>query len=363
MFINKTLKTLLLIFVLGISLGCQFLPSKGAFTRADDVVNPIEQFSELDLIVLIAGYDAKNTCKVKTEQKVTTSENVQCAINLFYEENKKNNANFKSKNDKEEKSLNDIELKRNRIIERVVSASQVQCDKYIDHLQSAAAQEDFALGSITTLLAGVGGLVTDTTSARALSGAAGITSGIDAQFKESFFSNFAVHVLSPAIRLRRNELLNRIDENKGNTIFEYTLERGLKDAFEYHGSCNMITGLEVASASIQKKKESDETETARVLNEATKLLADLQKERQQIDPRIDALPDAPIDNQIVALKQKTLELQSERNQIKRELENIQTHPNTYRYADIVRNLKSRLNIITEKLYDNLDELDKAAAAR
>lgn len=143
------------------------------------------------------------------------------------------------------------EAARNRILERLVAASGVSCDQYVDNLQVILSEEDFALGAVTTALAGAGGLVGAEGLAKALSGTAAIVSGVDARFKDSFFANFATHVLAPAMRARRTELLRELRARRADTLTQYSLEQGLADVLAYHGACNMTVAVEVASAAVK----------------------------------------------------------------------------------------------------------------
>lgn len=150
------------------------------------------------------------------------------------------------------------EAARNRILDRLVSASTASCDDYVDNLQTILSEQDFAFGSVTTILAGAGGLVGAESVAKALSGTASIVSGVDSQFKESFFSSFATHVLSPAIRTRRAELLRDIRPHRAEMLTQYSLEQGLADVLAFHGACNMTVAVEVASAAVKQAEQRNE---------------------------------------------------------------------------------------------------------
>ena len=154
---------------------------------------------------------------------------------------------------------NSAEAARNRIVDRLVAASAASCDGYMDNLQTVLSEQDFAFGSVTTILAGAGGLVGAESVAKALSGTAGIVSGVDSQFKESFFASFATHVLAPAIRTRRAELLRDMRPHKAETLTQYSLEQGLADVLAFHGACNMTVAVEEASAAVKQAEQRNES--------------------------------------------------------------------------------------------------------
>ncbi|MFT4101062.1 MAG: hypothetical protein QM674_08520 [Burkholderiaceae bacterium] len=96
----------------------------------------------------------------------------------------------------------------------------------------------------TTILAGAGAIATPATTVRALSGLAGISSGVGAELQQSYFSNLATQVIVPGIDLARADLRTEIASKRGRSISEYTLEAAIADAARYHGACSMNAGLE-----------------------------------------------------------------------------------------------------------------------
>ncbi len=81
-----------------------------------------------------------------------------------------------------------LKLRRNRLQDRLLSASNQRCGVYTTRLRSLDARTNFLFGSITTAIAGAGAIVTGATAARSLAGIAGILTGGRAEFNQSYFS-------------------------------------------------------------------------------------------------------------------------------------------------------------------------------
>lgn len=146
----------------------------------------------------------------------------------------------------------DLQLRRNMVQERILAASVQRCGNYVRFLKQFDTEIGFSLGSLATTLAGVGAIVTPANAARALSGAAGITTGVNAEFQQQFFSKLAMQVITKGIEARRTALYKEMEEKQKNTILEYTVEAAVKDALAYHNACTLLTGLEEAGASIER---------------------------------------------------------------------------------------------------------------
>jgi len=146
----------------------------------------------------------------------------------------------------------DLQLRRNMVQERILAASVQRCGNYVRFLKQFYTEIGFSLGSLATTLAGVGVIVTPANAARALSGAAGITTGVNAEFQQQFFSKLAMQVITKGIEARRTALYKAIEGRQAREISQYTVEAAVKDALEYHNACTLLTGLEEAGASIER---------------------------------------------------------------------------------------------------------------
>src|SRR5262249_39567241 len=100
--------------------------------------------------------------------------------------------------------------RRNSIQERILAASAQRCGRYKRFLKQYEGESNFLLGGLTTALAGAGALISPVIAARALSGSAGVTSGVNAEFNDKLFAKLSVQVLTKAIEARRKAIYDDI---------------------------------------------------------------------------------------------------------------------------------------------------------
>ena len=141
---------------------------------------------------------------------------------------------------------------RNRIQERILAASNQACGEYKHDLKQLDARFNFILGSLTTGLAGAGAIFTGVDIVRALSGAAGITSGVRAEFNNDYFQNKTIQVITDGLESKRQEIYEKILEDREQDLEKYPVQRAIKDAIKYHENCSLISGLEQAAISIER---------------------------------------------------------------------------------------------------------------
>ena len=145
-------------------------------------------------------------------------------------------------------------LLRNRIQDYLISASNEQCRIYSANLRVAAAEPNFWLGTLTTLFGAAGAATTVVQSARTLAALAAGTSGIRAEFNQDFFASQTADVIIGAFNSARKEKLaamNSARGDKGNKpLLEYTIERAVADAIQYHGDCSIAAGLTHANKAL-----------------------------------------------------------------------------------------------------------------
>lgn len=139
--------------------------------------------------------------------------------------------------------------RRDRVQDRLIAASNQRCNVYKTYLKRLDSHAGFLFGALSTALGGAGAIVTGETAARTLSGLAGITSGVGAEYEKNFFANVATHFIIPGIDQRRDEILAEIATKRGDAngtatpITKYTVERAVADVSLYHGACSLNVGL------------------------------------------------------------------------------------------------------------------------
>ena len=83
-----------------------------------------------------------------------------------------------------------------------------------------------------------------------------MTSGVRAEYNDVYFSSQAFELVSKAIRSVRDKTLKGIrDERRGKSAKDYTLEAAVGDAVRFHGTCNVLAGLEEASDAVTRERD------------------------------------------------------------------------------------------------------------
>lgn len=140
------------------------------------------------------------------------------------------------------------ESRRNAIQAEIMRASNQRCGVYETHLRRLQSNTGFILGSAATALGGLGSIFTAADTARALAGSAGITSGINAEFQENFFSSVIAPVIINGINKRRERFQNALPEKTKKNLADYPLPAAVADAVKYAAACNVSEGI----AEVQK---------------------------------------------------------------------------------------------------------------
>jgi len=141
-------------------------------------------------------------------------------------------------------------LLRNSVQDRLIASSNAICREYKNGLKRSHAETNIDYGSTSTLFGGLGAMVTSATPARLLSGAAAVTNGMRAEVNQSMYSMLAIEIVTKAIDKSRQDVLKEIDISQRKEIGNYTIERALADAEEYHTRCSLLSGLQEASSAV-----------------------------------------------------------------------------------------------------------------
>lgn len=143
-------------------------------------------------------------------------------------------------------------MERNKVQDRIILASNASCEKYKSILKERQSKANFWLGTAATTFGAAGAVVTGAEAGRTLAALSGTSSGVRAEYNQSYFSDLAAQVITKGITARRAQILETIDSARAKTLTEYTVEMAIADAITYHGSCSLIGGLEQADAAIVK---------------------------------------------------------------------------------------------------------------
>lgn len=158
---------------------------------------------------------------------------------------------------------------RNSVQDRIVAASVQRCDFYKRYLKRVDQSVNVVLGSLATITGAAGAIVTGVSAARALAGTAGILSGLRAQANEDMFASLAIHAITNGIDAKRSEIQTAYLKKRKDEItaepYSYTVEAAVADALEFHGACNLVTGLQAAGAAAERKSNPGLVEVEAIL--------------------------------------------------------------------------------------------------
>lgn len=142
------------------------------------------------------------------------------------------------------------EDRRNRVQQRLIGASDMNCGIFTQRIYGIQATGNFALGSLATAVGGAGAIVTDVNSARLLSGLSAITSGIRAEMNEDFFRKQWIEALVKAIGNERSRLRDEIATKSTKSITDYPVEAAVADAIRYNDACSLVEGLKEVNRAV-----------------------------------------------------------------------------------------------------------------
>ena len=198
-----------------------------------------EVFEEIDLALLLNPNPADKKCDGASTGHADTDgrRRLECAFASFYGESKERL------------------LRRNRVQDRLVAASNQRCADYKQHVRRFDSTSNIALGGLTTLSAGLGAILTHADTVRALSGAAAITSGFRAEMNETYFQQNTIQVIASGFERRRAVLRAEMEKKRKETIEDYTVEYAVADALVYHDACSLLAGLE--EIALSQKRAAD----------------------------------------------------------------------------------------------------------
>ena len=143
--------------------------------------------------------------------------------------------------------------RRNSVQDKILAVATSRCNVFKTFLRRQQTDGNFYFGSATTIASVLGALLPGARDVRHMAGAAGIFSGLQAEFNQSYYSNLAAQVIVEGIELRQSQLKERLYAGaREASVVAYTMEAAIADALVFDGSCSALTGLVMAQDSIQQ---------------------------------------------------------------------------------------------------------------
>lgn len=145
----------------------------------------------------------------------------------------------------------DTEERRNAVVGALLMASERNCDIYMENLRGYQStwRTGFSLASVA--LGAAGSIVTDSASARLLSGLSGASTGASGKLDENILGGMAAEVMLSGVRAAREPYRRAILDNLDTDYSEWPVEIAIADVFRYHGRCNVVSGLAAAQNAIE----------------------------------------------------------------------------------------------------------------
>lgn len=142
---------------------------------------------------------------------------------------------------------------RDSVQDKILAASTSRCNVFKTHLRRKQAETNFVFGSLTTVAGVLGAVAGGVTSPRNFAGAAGLFSGLQAEYNQNYYSNLAAHVITQGIELRQKRLTEELVRyREDRAIDAYGLEAAINDAIFIDGNCSVVAGLIEAQESIRQ---------------------------------------------------------------------------------------------------------------
>jgi hypothetical protein len=143
------------------------------------------------------------------------------------------------------------EYNRNNLAAHYIRESEVLCSAYIQQLTRVDRDSNLIFGTLSTVLGGLGAAFTQAAVVRPLSAAAGIASGVRAEFDAATFAHKTADIIAGGIVNARARLYNDMVVNKfPQTIQAWPVELALADVQNYHSKCSLYGGLMEASEAV-----------------------------------------------------------------------------------------------------------------
>lgn len=133
---------------------------------------------------------------------------------------------------------------RNRLAYHLMYLSEQQCEQHLAGIVANSAAFNFGLSTLTSLLGGLGSIVTGADATRALSGSAAFTNATRDSLNESFYQRHISTAIQSAIRSKRSEKKTAlVSALESKAYADYTGEALIVDIADYHNACSLHAGL------------------------------------------------------------------------------------------------------------------------
>lgn len=143
-------------------------------------------------------------------------------------------------------------LRRNIMIDSMLAASEAKCASYKEFVQMYDGNVNTTFGILAQAAAIAATLATGG-AAQGLAAGAALASGSRGTLNNAHFSDKTVGFLIKAIDAARQTKYSAIKQRqKSDSVIDYTVVSGIRDAFEYHANCSVVQGLQEATRAVEQ---------------------------------------------------------------------------------------------------------------
>ena len=148
----------------------------------------------------------------------------------------------------------DLKLEnRNKVLSRLMAKSDINCNKFIEAVDSKRANTNVALGFWSTATATAAAIVAGR-AGQNLAGVSAVTSATAQSINDELFSGILMPNIVREIKTSRETLRTRISTKFKESETTYTYHMAVSDAIYYHNLCSITVAL---SALVNKASEQD----------------------------------------------------------------------------------------------------------
>ncbi|MGX9559463.1 hypothetical protein [Pseudomonas sp. CFBP 5750] len=167
---------------------------------------------------------------------------------------------------------------RNKVLSRLMAKSDINCNKFIEAVDSKRANTNVALGFWSTATATAAAIVAGR-AGQNLAGISAVTSATAQSINDELFSGILMPNIVKEIKTSRETLRARISTKFQESATTYTYHMAVSDAIYYHNLCSITVAL---SALVNKASEQD----ASRLTTKEEMLGSIDTELQRIQNSI-----------------------------------------------------------------------------
>lgn len=168
---------------------------------------------------------------------------------------------FSGTRDYDQSKLGQYVYTRNNAQSYLKAVSEIKCGNFKTWSLSEQANTNMALSSASTILGGVGGLLSPESTAQALAASSAMITGIQSSVNQNYYREKTFEIITKAIDVRRKTLWANIEAKRarhGNDDYYYLINDAVADMIDYNNACSVIAGFEeLANAVKDKEKQVD----------------------------------------------------------------------------------------------------------